>query len=222
MLSVWRWRVLFCACPHLEELIPAQFSCVVKYHSSCSKYKKIGVTLEICLAAVMKSLQSCSKDRTQGISSGSSNLWQFLKIKIQFIFWLMSIGGSRKLVSHISISRLAFNTAHNQRAWLTQKGPHSRILLIILYLSSYHHSMLFSQGIAHHSRIWSIDKANMCYVSHSHTVLVKNTTSTDQNCFILSLLVLPCVIWTHAKLNQLWTDNRWVMTTLMSDYNDLR
>ena len=95
----------------------------------------------------MKSPQSCSKDKTQGISSGSSNQWQFLKIKIQFIFWLMSVGGSRKLVSHISISRLAFNTAHNQRAWLTQKGPHSRILLIILYLSSYHHSMLFHKGL---------------------------------------------------------------------------
>ena len=144
---------MFCACPHLEELIPAQFSCVVKYHSSCSNYKENGVTLEICLAAAMKSLQSCSKDRTQGISSGSSNLWQFLKIKIKFIIGVLFTGGSRKLVSHISISRLAFNTAHNQRAWLTQKGPHSRILLIILYLPSYHHSMLFSQGIAHHSRI---------------------------------------------------------------------
>ena len=170
----------------------------------------------------MKSPQSCSKDKTQGISSGSSNQWQFLKIKIQFIFWLMSVGGSRKLVSHISISRLAFNTAHNQRAWLTQKGPHSRILLIILYLSSYHHSMLFHKGLHITLGFWSIDKANMCYVSHSHTVLVKNTTSTDQNCFILSLLVLSCVIWTHAKLNQLWTDNRWVMTTLMSDYDGWR
>ena len=152
----------------------------------------------------MKSPQSCSKDKTQGISSGSSNLWQFLKIKIKFIIRVLFTGGSRKLVSHISISRLAFNTAHNQRARLTQKGPHSRILFIILYLPSYHHSMLLSQGIAHHSRILIYWQGKLVlYVSHSHTGLVKNTTSTDQNCFILSLLVLSCVIWTHAKLNQL-------------------
>ena len=151
----------------------------------------------------MKSPQSCSKDKTQGIFSGSSNLWQFLKIKIKFIIGVLFTGGSRKLVSHISISRLAFNTAHNQRAWLTQKGPHSRILLIILYLPSYHHSMLFSQRISQHSWIliyWQGTHVLCISLSHRSG---QQQTSTDQNCFIFSLLVLPCVIWTHAKLNQL-------------------
>ena len=31
----------------------------------------------------------------------------------------------------------------------------------------------------------------------------KSTKSTDKNCFVFSLLVLHCVIWTHAKLYQL-------------------
>ena len=168
----------------------------------------------------MKSPQSCSKDKTQGISSGSSNLWQFLKIKIKFIIRVLFTGGSRKLVSHISISRLAFNTAHNQRARLTQKGPHSRILFIILYLPSYHHSMLLSQGIAHHSRI-------LIYWQGKHVLCISPSHRSGQkhNKYRLELLhsFPPCSFLCYMdprKTQPTVKNDRWVMKMWTSDYDD--
>ena len=137
--------------------------------------------------------------------------------KIQFIFWLMSVGGSRKLVSHISISRLAFNTAHNQRAWLTQKGPHSRILLIILYLPSYHHSMLFSQGISQHSWIliyWQ--GTHVLCISLSHRFCQKHNKYRSE----LLHFFPPCSSLCYMdprKTQPTVKNDRWVMTNDSDD-----